>query len=152
MKNAVPPIGRPISPSSMHWRAVWWAPPRNVSGAQPTPQALGRGGFDQRPRLGDRDAERLFRMDVLARGDRLEAHLDMRLRHGEVENDLDRRIGENRLDRARRNPEFGRARLGRLGIGVGERDDVEDRELFGGVQIGGADVAAADDADADRLS
>ena len=80
-------------------------------------------------RLGDIDAERLFGMDVLAGGDRPEADLDMRFRHREVEDDLDRGIGEQRLDRARRNAEFRRARLGRRGVGVGKRDDVEDRKL-----------------------
>ena len=65
-------------------------------------QALGFGGVDKLPRLGDGDAERLLRMDVLAGGDRLEADLDMRLRDGEVENDLDRRIarGPRRPSRA----------------------------------------------------
>ena len=43
------------------------------------PHALGFGGGDQLAGLGDIDAERLFRMDVLARGDRLQADFDMRL-------------------------------------------------------------------------
>ena len=75
------------------------------------------------------DAERLFRMDVLAGRDRLQADLDMRLRHGEVEDDLDRRDrrAARRPTRAGM-PNSARARLGGLGIGVGERDDVEDRE------------------------
>ena len=34
------------------------------------PQGLGRGGVDQTARLGDIDAERLLRMDMLAGGDR----------------------------------------------------------------------------------
>ena len=49
-------------------------------------------------------------------------------------------------------PNSAAARLGRRGIGVGERDDVEDREVPRRLQIGGADVAAADDADADAAS
>ena len=122
-----------------------------MSGARAEPEPFGGRGFDQSARLGDRDAERLFRVDVLAGGDRLEADLDMRLRDREVEDDLDRGIGEQRIDRTRGKAELGRARLGRRGIGVGERDDVEDREFSRRLQIGGADVAAADDADADRL-
>ena len=63
------------------------------------PQALGRRGFDQAARLGDGDAERLFRVDVLAGGDRLEADFNMRVRNREVQDDLDRRIGKQRVDR-----------------------------------------------------
>ena len=120
-------------------------------GRRAEPQALGRRGFDQPARLGDRDAERLFRVDVLAGGDRLEADLDMGVRNREVEDDLDRRIGEQRVDRTRRNPELRRARFRRLRVGVGERDEIEDRELSRRSQIGGADVSATDDADSDRL-
>ena len=129
MKKAVPPTGRPIA-RRRSARAVWCAPPRNVSGAQPT-----RKPFRLAPpstssaRLGDVDAERLFGMDVLAGGERLQPDLDMRLRDGEVDDDLDRRIGEQRVDRARGQAEFRGPRLGRLGIDVGERDDVEDREI-----------------------
>ena len=86
------------------------------------PQASRGRGFDQPARLGDSDAERLFRVDVLAGGDRLEADFDMRVRNREVQDDLDRRIGEQRVDRTRRNAKFRRARLRRRGIGVGERD------------------------------
>ena len=55
-----------------------------------------------------RDAERLLGIDVLAGGERLQADLDMRLRHGEVDDDLDRRIGEQRVDARRRQPELRR--------------------------------------------
>ena len=58
--------------------------PRSVVGAaqkgvgrRAKPQALGRRGLDQATRLGDGDAERLFRVHVLAGGDRLEADIDM---------------------------------------------------------------------------
>ncbi len=113
------------------------------------PQALRRRRLDQPTRFGDVDAERLFRVDMLAGGDRHQADLDMRLRYREVEDDFDRRIGEERVDRTRRRAELGRARLRRRRIGVGERDNVEDREFLRRGQIGRADVAAADDADAD---
>ncbi len=149
MKNAVPPIGRPISPSSMHWRAVCCAPPRNVSGAQPTRSPLAAAASIRPARFGERDAERLFRVHVLAGRDRLQADFDMRLRHREIENDLDGRVGENRIDGARGKAEFGRARFRRRGIEVRQGDDVEDGEFFRRGQIGRADVAAADDADSD---
>ncbi len=123
---------------------------KGVGGAA-EPQAFGPRGFDEAARLGHGDAERLFRVDVLAGGDSLEADFNMRVGNGEVQDDLDGRIGKQRLDGARRNAEFRRARFRRRRIGVGERDDVEDRELSRRGQIGGADVSATDDADADRL-
>ncbi len=90
-------------------------------------------------------------MDVLSRVDRHEADFDMRLGDREVEHDLDRRICEQRLDRARLEAEFARARLGSVGIGVGEADDLEDRKTLRSLEVRGADVAAADDPDADAL-
>ena len=114
----MPPIGRPISPSSTHWRARLVRAAEERVGRAADAQAPRRGRVDQTARLGERDAERLFRMDVLAGRDRLQADLDMRLRHREVEDDLDRRVGENRVDRARGKAEFGRARLRRRGIDV----------------------------------
>ena len=79
-------------------------------GRRSEPQALRAGRVDELPGLRESDAERLLGMDVLARGDRLEAHLDMRFGHGEVEDDLDRGIGQHRLDRLRGDAELsGRA-------------------------------------------
>ena len=58
---------------------------------------------------------------------------------------------EHGIDGARGNAEFGRARLRRRGVGVGQGDDVEDGEFSRGGQVGGADVAATDDADSDAF-
>ena len=61
----------------------------------------------------------------------------MRQRHGEVEHDLDAGVGEQRLD-GRRGlmVELRGARLGRFGLLVGERDDLEMREMARRLQIG----------------
>ena len=48
-------------------------------GRRSEPQALRGGRVDELPGLGESDAERLLGMDMLAGGDGLEAHLDMRL-------------------------------------------------------------------------
>ena len=88
---------------------------------------------------------------MLARGDRLKADRDMGERHGEVDDDLDLRIGEERLYRFRRNAELGAARLGGGRIEIGDRPHVEDRKGLRRLEIGGADIAAADDADADPV-
>ena len=132
--------------------------PRSLMGAaekgvgrRAEPQAFGRRGFDQPARLGDGDAKRLFRVNVLAGGDRFQPDVDMGVRHSEIEDDLHGRIGKQRVHRPRRNAKFRRAGLGGRRIGVSERDQVEDWELSRRGQIGGADVPAADDADTYRL-
>ena len=64
-------------------------------GRRAEPQALGCRSFDQPAGLGDGDAERLFRVHMLAGGDRLEADGDMGLRNREIQDDLDRRISKH---------------------------------------------------------
>ena len=120
---------------------------RRAADAEP----LRPGRIEERTRLGGVDRERLLGVDMLAGGDRPEAHLDMGERHGEVDHDLDSRVGEEALDRRRRDAELRAARLGRRGVEVGDRLDVEDREGPRRLEIGGADIAAADDADADPV-
>ena len=52
------------------------------------------------------DAERLFGMHVLAGCERLKADLDMGRRHGEVDDDLDRRVGQQFVDAPCRDAEL----------------------------------------------
>ena len=106
---------------------------------------------DELAALGDGDAERLLRMDVLARGHRLEPDLDMRLGDGEIDDDLDRRVGQEIVDALRRNAEFGAARLGSRRVHVGDGAYVEDREDRRRLEIGRTDIAATDDADPDAI-
>ena len=115
------------------------------------PHALGFGGVDQLARLGDVDAERFFGMNMFAGGDRSQPDFDMRFGNGEVDDDLDSRIGEQRLDRACGQSEFAGPRFGGRGNGVRQRDDIEDRKLLRRLQIGWTNIAAADDANADAL-
>ena len=115
------------------------------------PKALGRGGIDQTARLGDVDAERLLGVDMLAGGQRLQADLDMCDRHGEIEDDLDGGVGQQSLDRTGAQAKFLRARLRRGRNRVRQGDDVEDGKQLRGFKIGGTDVAAANDADADSF-
>ena len=88
-------------------------------------------------------------MDVLARGDGLEADLDMRFGHGQVEDYLDRGIGRAEHRRLRGDAEFGGRASAAARAHVGERDDVEDRKGLRGLEIGRANVAAADHPDTD---
>ena len=76
--------------------------------------------LQERTRLGGREAERLFRVDVLAGREGLQPDLHMGGRDRQIDDDLDRRIREQRIDRHRAQPELGRPRLGRLGPDVGD--------------------------------
>ena len=149
MKKALPATGVPIAPSSISLRAVWWPPPRNVSGAQPTRRFLLRREVHHLARLGDVDAERLFRMDVLAGIEHGQADVGVGQRHREVDHDLDVVALQQLIDAHRRNAELGAAPLGGFAAHVGDGLDVEDGKALRRLQIGGADNAAADDADAD---
>ena len=149
--KAVPASGVPMAPASIAWRAVWCEPPRKVSGAQPTRSPLARAASTRLHSVRQGDGERLFRIDMLARGDRPETHRHVVLRRRQVEDDRDARVGEQRIDRQRLDA-VGRG-LGprRVHVDVGAGDDLQDREFRGGLQIGIRDIAGADDADADGL-
>ena len=110
-------------------------PPRLLVGAAEEgvgraadPEAAGVRRLDDAGGLGEGDAERLLGMDVLAGRDRLQADRGMGLRHRQVQDDLDRRIGEEVGDRDGRYPELGPARRGRRRVQVGDGAQVEDRE------------------------
>ena len=89
-------------------------------GRRAEPHALRLGRRDEFARLGDRDAERLLRIDMLARRDRLQADFDMGDWNGEVENDLDLRIGERRRDRCARSVRIPRRALRRPRVRASE--------------------------------
>lgn len=111
-------------------------------------------------RLGDRpqllallqgEHQRLFRIDVFAGfedclGDRI-----VRVRNGQVDDDVDIGIGEQRLDALSFNAVFGRPRLGCRRVDVGAGDNLDAPEKRGKLEVGGGDVAASDDADAKFL-
>ena len=68
-------------------------------------------------------------MDMLAGGDRPQADLDMGKRNGEVDDDLDAGIGEQFASTLFAGmPNSPPRACRRVGIDVGERLDVEDRE------------------------
>ena len=109
------------------------------------------GRRDQLLAFGEGHPERLFAVDVLAGGDRLQADLDMGARDGEVDDDVDARVGEQIVDRFGLDAELG-GLLGRdLGLHVGDAADVEHREVLHRLEILARDIAGADDADAQTL-
>ena len=109
--------------------------------------AFAGGGEHQRLALGEACGQRLLGIDVLAGGDDLPAHRAVRQRHGQIDDDLDVRIGEQRLDRNRRDAVFARPCLGGLGTQIGAGLDPDQLRARGALEVGVADVAAADDAD-----
>src|SRR4029079_3635094 len=98
-----------------------------------------------------RDAERLFRKHMLARGQRRMTDLEMRVGRGQVDHHFHLRIAQQRVDRERANAEL---------VGLGPRWRFQNirtrrqphaakrREIL---HIDGGDDSAADDADAKIL-
>jgi len=100
-------------------------------------------------RLGDIDAERLFRVDMLAGVQNREADISMGQRHRQVDDDFDVIAFQHLVDPHAGNAEFFCALLGRRRPHIGDRAQFDIRKLLHGRQVGLADDAAADDADAD---
>ena len=97
----------------------------------------------------DVDAERLLGMDMLAGIQNRETDVGVGERHREIDDDLDVVALEQLIDPHPRQPEGGALALCGIAAHIGERPDLHDREALGRLQIGGADIAAADDSDAD---
>ena len=85
---------------------------------------------------------------MLARGDRRPRHAGVGGRRGQVQDDLDGRIGEQRVDRHGREAALGRERRGSIGIEVRAGGEVDHRKPVAAAQVQVGDVAAADDPDA----
>ncbi len=146
MTRAVPAIGRPILPSSSSSRGELVAAAEEGVGRAAEPPAGRRGLRGELARLGERHAERLFRIDVLAGGKRRAADLGVRERRRQVDHELDRIVRQQRVRRHRADAVLLRLRLGQRRIEIGAGDDLDRREVAGARQVGVADVAAADDA------
>ena len=113
--------------------------------------ALRAGRFRQLAALGEGRRQRLLRIDVLAGGDRLAAGLGVRQRHGQVDDDRDLGVREHPLDGHRLDPILLRALRRGLGHQIGDRLDRDQPRARRALEIGIADVAAADDAELDLL-
>ncbi len=119
---------RPIPPSSTYLRASWCAPPRNVSGAQPTEKILRLGDAPQLLALLQREHERLFRIDVLAGFEDRLRNGEMRIRDRQVDDDIDLVIGKKLVDGLRLDAVLFRASLGGLHVEVGASQNLEPLE------------------------
>ena len=78
-----------------------------MSGAQPTRTPFALAASIRFFASATDYAERLLGMDVLAGGDGLKPNLDVRLRHGQVDDDLDAWVGEQFRDGFCRHAKFG---------------------------------------------
>ena len=95
--------------------------------------------------------QRLFGIDVLVRlQDRLR-HGEMRSRNGQVDHHVQRLVGQQILDRLRLHAVFGRPRLGRGHVHVGDGPHLQPTKQGRKPEIGGRDIAASDDADAECI-
>src|SRR6185437_3722757 len=110
-------------------------------------QALGPGRLHEFLALRKFDAERLFRIDVLAGRDGAQTDIDMSAGDRQVEDDLDRGIVEYVVQRHRLETVRGGRRLSGFRVEVGYGPDVEDRKALGRLEIGAGDIAKTDDAD-----
>ncbi len=92
--------------------------------------------------------EGLLAVGGLARLQSGQRHLGVRVGDGEVDRDLNLRVGKELLDAARPgHPEVGRLGLCPLGHHVGAGDDIEDLEPLPRAKVRSADVPTSDDAD-----
>ena len=142
--------GSPMTPAAMARFAVWKPGPSRVSGAEPMRTPAARGLLEQDGGRVPVQTQRLLRPDVLAGRDRRRGHLHVRVRRGQVHDQLHAGVGEHVVAAAVR----GDAVL--LGLGSGSiGDQVADdkhldvREGVQVLQVGVADDPDADDADAD---
>ena len=146
MKKAVPATGRPIAPSSISLAGGLVAAAEERIGRAADAQPLGRRQIHDLAGLGYADAERLLGMDMLAGIEHRQAHVGVGQRHRQVDHDLDVVALQELIDPQRRHAERGRLLLGGGAAHVGNRAQFDIGEALRGLEIGGADNAAADDA------
>ena len=128
-------------------RTVWAPPPRKVSGAPPSfrPRLSASATSLLASSRGER--QRLLRIGVLAGREDLVAHLEMGVRHGEVDDRVDLVVLEEAVDRHGADRELLGPGLRDRRNDVGDGDDLDVGEQLAEAEIGLRDVAAADDAD-----
>lgn len=111
------------------------------------PQALLASHRHQLVPVCEIGGERLFGIGVLAGLERLHGDCHVRLRHGQVDDEFDRRVREEIGDVAGLDLELRSALFGETAVQISDPADVQDRKGCHRLQIGRRDVAAADDAD-----
>jgi hypothetical protein len=98
----VPLVMRPSLPLSIRWRGKLVGAAEKVSGAEPTRSPFFSARFFRSSPSFDGKHEGLFRIDVLARIERLLRHLVMRGRYGQVDDNVDVASSASRPSTSRR--------------------------------------------------
>lgn len=114
-------------------------------------QTFCRGGLNECFPFSKIDAQRFFRIGVLARIQCAQTNLDMGFRDGEVDDDFDLGVIEQILDCSSRKAELIRPSLGGFGVHIRQSSNVQNGKRCHGFEIGAGDISAANDTDADRL-
>ncbi len=101
--------------------------------------------------LGQRQHQRLFGIDMLAGFEDPLGNREMRIGDGQVDDDVDLRIGQKFVDRLGAHAIFLRAQRRGLRVDIRAGADLDAPEEGGELEIGHGDMAASDDADAEIL-
>ena len=141
----------PTLPPSTSSRASRPPAPRNVSGAQPSFSPRRFASCDQPMPVFRRDAERLFREYMLARGQRRMADLEMRVGRGQIDHHIDLGIAQQRVDRERANAELVGLDSRGLFQNIRTRHQPHAAKRREILHVDGRNDTAADDADAKIL-
>ena len=115
----------------------------------PDEHARGARRVEQLPGVGDARGQRLLRVEVAARRDRLAADRRVVVGRRQAQDDLDVLTCEQLVDAARGEPVLAGNPLGPLRVEVRARHQPDAVEPRGVVEIDAADGAAADQPDAD---
>lgn len=149
--RAVPASGRPIHSSSISLRQVWRPAPRKVSGAQPTRRfLLSAKARRARPSSVSSASARFLAVDVFSGAQDVHAHLGVNFGHREVDDDVDGRVREQRVNADGLDAPFFGLFGGRFHVEVGAGLQMQGAEHAAAFLVGGGDVATADDADVQR--
>ena len=139
-----------MTPLAIARRALWKPGPSSVSGAEPIRTPAAFACSQQRSGAVPVQAEGLLRPDVLAGSDRGRRHLDVGVRRGQVDDQLDARVGQHvRAAAVRGDAVLLGLRPGPVGDQVADDQHLDVGERVQVLQVGVADDADPDDADAD---
>ncbi len=102
--------------------------------------------------FGAAHGQRLLAVDVLVRGDSRQADGRVYLGHGQVDHDLDLRVGQQRVHAQRaRHAVFGGLLAGAAGVDISHSSQIENGEGPAARDVSRKDLAHANDADLDLL-
>ena len=141
-----------MAPSSIELAGVLVGAAEEGVGGGADAEVLAVGEGLELQALLDGEDEGLLRVDVLAGLERGGGHAVVGLGDGQVDDDVDGVVGEEGVDGLGLDVELLGPLLGGGEDDVGAGADLEAAEERGELEVGGRDVAAADDPDAELVS